>query len=185
MTYIIILLSSLIWQPINDNYLTNNTHSTVNVQQLSLKRAKKLTPLSEEDLLSSLKDAHLVVFGKEPSRNRLSMGWAQVSFENGRGDKIYNFNFGNIGASKKEPHFYISRSRFRANDSAQEGAVRYWKHLKERCNSVLVHFDAGDAVSASYQLQRCGYYRCDKDHYARNLKQLFWDGVRLTEKENE
>lgn len=184
MTYIILLLSSLIWQPLSyingiDNLYIN---SGVYTQQDSFKKPKTLTPLSEQELMRVLKDGHVSVFGKEPSKNRLSMGWSQVSFENGRGDKVYNFNLGNIGASKKEPHFYISGSRFRANESPQEGAIRYWKHLKERCNSVLGYFDAADPTGAAYQLRRCGYYRCDKNHYARSMRQLFWEGIRLNEK---
>lgn len=143
-----------------------------------MKRAQELTPMSQGELLQSLKDGHISFFGKEPSKNRLAVAWAQVGLENAQGKKIYNFNFGNIGASKRQPHFFISGHRFKANESVRDGTILYWKTVKKMCSSALPHFDVGDTKSAAYQLYRCGYYRADRDDYARGMSQLYWKAMK-------
>lgn len=178
MAYILMILLSPLWTPHWSINSITPTIQTESAEVSSLKRAKKLTPLSKNELFDSLKEGYVIVFGKKPSQQRLAMAWAQVSLENGRGSKIYNFNFGNIGASKREPHFFISGHRFRANDSSQEGAILYWKTITKMCSSVFPYFDAGDATGAAYQLRRCGYYRVDKEHYAKGMKKLYWEALK-------
>lgn len=187
MAYILMILLSPFWLqhlPIEPSILTSTSTSTSSSIQaesaeiISFRKKKKLTPLSKTELLSSLREGHVLFFGKEPSKQRLASAWAQVSLENGRGSKIYNFNFGNIGASHREPHFFISGHRFRSNDSTQEGAVLYWKTINKMCSSVLPYFDAGNPNGAAYQLGRCGYYRVDKEHYARGMRKLYWEALK-------
>jgi len=52
----------------------------------------KNTPISRADLAAALLRGHIKEFGKLPSENRLSMGLAQVSLENGNGKYSYNHN---------------------------------------------------------------------------------------------
>lgn len=140
----------------------------------SLHQPKKITPLDEKSLLEALKEGHSAYFHNEVPNKRLFMAWAQVGLENGQGSKIYNYNFGNIGASKREPHFFISGYRFKANNSITDGTYLYWKTIKTMCASVLPYFDIGDPQGAAYQLYRCGYYHSDREIYARNMSQLYW-----------
>lgn len=139
-----------------------------------LRHSQIITPLDRETLYSVLEEGHLEYFGSKPSYLRLSSGWAQVAFENGLGQKIYNFNLGNIGSSRHEAFFTIAGAKFKVNNSAQEGAVIYWKTIDQRCKSVLPYFDAGAVEAAAAQLSRCGYYRDDVKHYTRNMSNLFW-----------
>ncbi len=181
MTHILILLLL----PLSSQYLSTKSNVSPILEQIrsdkitSFEREKKLTPLSKIELLSSLREGHVLFFGKEPSKQRLASAWAQVSLENGRGSKIYNFNFGNIGASDKEPHFFISGYRFRSNDSIREGTTLYWKTINKMCSGVFHYFDAGDPSGAAYKLSRCGYYRVDKEHYAKSMKQLYWEALKI------
>lgn len=145
----------------------------------TVKKPQIHTPLSEIQLMEALKDGHVVFFGREPSKQRLALAWSQVGLENGQGKEIYNFNLGNIGGSKKEPYFFLHGYPFKANESVRDGSVLYWKTINRMCSSVLPHFDVGDTKSAAYQLYRCGYYRADKDDYARGMNQLYWKALRL------
>lgn len=155
-----------------------SSNPVVQVPPVSMRRSQQLTSLNEKELFDSLSTGHLSFFGQKPSPTRLASAWAHVSLENGQGSKIYNFNFGNIGASKKEPHFFISGHRFKANDSVQDGTVFYWKTLKKMCSSVFPYFDVGNPKDAAYQLYRCGYYRANKEDYARSMNQLYWKAVK-------
>lgn len=137
-------------------------------------RAQKLTPVSNQDLYLALQESHESFFGSKAPKNRLLSAWAHVGLENGQGDLIYNFNFGNIGGSKREPYFFINGHPFKSNESIHDGTVLYWKTIKKMCSSVLPYFDVGDTHSAAYQLYRCGYYRADRDVYARGMSKLFW-----------
>lgn len=145
----------------------------------TVKRPQTPTPLSEVQLMEALRDGHVEFFGKEPSKQRLALAWAQVGLENGQGSKIYNFNLGNIGGSKKEPYFFLHGYPFKANDSIRDGSVLYWKTIKKMCSSALPYFDVGDTKGAAYQLYRCGYYRADKNDYARGMNQLYWKALKM------
>jgi hypothetical protein len=145
---------------------------------ISLHRKQTLTPLKQSELFEVLKESHVSVFGKEPSINRLASGWAQIGLENGQGNKIYNNNLGNIGGSKKQPHFFIAGHRFKSNDSPLEGAIVYWNTIKKMCSAVLAYFDAGDPNGAAKQLYRCGYYRADPNFYSHVMSQLFFKSLK-------
>jgi hypothetical protein len=152
--------------------------STPNMCVTELKEKKVRTPIAQDELYVVLTDAHVNVFGYEPSKNRASMAWAQVAFENGRGDQVFNHNLGNIGSNPivpKRPYYVISGHRFRSLETFNDGAELYWITLESRCGSTLNFFDSGDPVSASSALNRCGYYRADVDHYTKNLSSLFFE----------
>lgn len=144
----------------------------------NMKQHRKSTPLSGKELSLQLEEAHRVVFDQTPSQRKLATAWAHAALENGQGSKIYNHNIGNIGALKQEPYFLISGYRFKANNSASDGARIYWQTLQKMCSSVLPYFDLGDVEGAAYQLHRCGYYRADKKLYARSMKQLYWKALK-------
>jgi len=140
---------------------------------------QQLTAVNENELLKSLKEGHIIVFGHEPSNQRLASAWAHVGLENGQGAKVYNYNLGNIGGSKNEPYFFIGGHPFKANASVIDGSILYWKTIKKMCYSVLPHFDVGSSKSAAYQLYRCGYYRADRETYAKIMSQLYWKAIKM------
>ena len=142
-------------------------------------KPQTLTPMSEVQVMEALREGHVAVFDKEPSKQRLAVAWSQVGLENGQGSKIYNYNFGMIGGSKREPYFFINGHPLRANESARDGTILYWKTIKKMCSSVLPYFDVGDPKGAAYQLYRCGYYGADKNDYARGMNQLYWKALKL------
>ena len=144
-----------------------------------LEYSKKNTHISQDELVEVLEESYYDTFKSKPNHNTINMAWAQIAFENGRGEKVYNFNLGNIGANPLRPirpYYKIAGSRFRSFPSFKDGARCYWTTLKERCSGALKHFAAGDPYSASLALQRCGYYRAEFDHYYLNLKSLYYEG---------
>ncbi len=142
-------------------------------------RVKKVnTQIEQKELFDVLREAHISVLGTVPCDNRVTMAWAQVAFENGRGKKVFNYNLGNTGShptSPKRPFYRVSGHRFRAHSNFQEGAEHYWKTILEMCSGALPAFDAGDPSQASQALRRCGYYRAPVEHYTVNLSSLFFE----------
>jgi hypothetical protein len=133
---------------------------------------KVQTPITEFELENVLYEAHVDVFGKKPSENRLAMGWAQVALENGAGAKTYNFNLGNIGASERDSYYNVSGHHYRNYGNFMQSARTYW-HIISRCNMAVKYFDAGYADAAAHALRRCGYFRADVDAYSSELSSLF------------
>lgn len=136
------------------------------------------TPLTQEEVAGALQEAHEDVFGCRPSPQRLAMAWAQVAFENGRGERVFNNNLGNIGSNPvkpRRPYYKLAGHRFRSFENPMAGAIAYWQTLKSRCSGSLKHFDAGDPFGAAVRLKNCGYYRTDIDHYTVNLTSLFYE----------
>jgi hypothetical protein len=145
---------------------------------VSRKRPKELTPLTSEQLLRTLREAHVVVFGTEPSRNRLAAGWAQVALENGRGKAVWNYNLGNVGPSSSE-HFYYMHTRavpYRAYNGYLEGGITYWRVVR-KCGAVVQMFDRGEVRRASESLRRCNYYLADVTHYTGMMWSLYWHAI--------
>jgi hypothetical protein len=151
-----------------------------------------LTPVSRTGLVTALREGHVVVFGVEPSRNRLAMGWGQVAFENGYGKKVYNHNFGNVGpvAGQERLPWYLNPTdggRYLHHDTFVEGAAAYWTYLKQRCSVALKLFDQGRAWDAALQMGRCGYFGLDAKKYASIMSATFHVGLTqaIPEEENE
>ncbi|XXX72361.1 peptidoglycan-binding protein [Sorangium sp. So ce134] len=148
------------------------------------------TPLSEAELAAVLEQGHRLVFQESPSRARLACAWAHVALENGRGQKIWNNNLGNITAFGKwtGPYYVIRVServqrdpdvwkqvsmRFRAHDEALDGAADYWRLMNSRYEPALARFDAGDPEGAAFELSRLRYFTAHADQYARAMLSLY------------
>lgn len=134
--------------------------------------ARISTPLSEQQLMSELQESYVTVFNTKPTNQELKIAWAQISFENGRGKKLFNNNFGNIGASSKDLHYKLGPAMFRSNPSPQDGAKKYWQHLQKKCPNTLKAFKSGNAIVVSRGLKSCGYYKTSVEHYSVNLASL-------------
>ena len=140
--------------------------------ELPIRCDKIQTPVTEYELENILYEAHVDVFGKIPSKNRLAMGWAQIALENGGGSKTYNFNLGNIGANDRDSYYNVSGYHYRNYGNFMQSARTYW-HIIARCKSAVMYFDAGYSHEAAKALHRCGYFRADVIEYAKVLNSLF------------
>jgi len=121
--------------------------------------APKKTPMTEVALARALHAAHIDVFKKSPSGLRLSVAWAQVALETGRGERVKGYDLGNVGG------------KIKSFPSARAGAAAYWKAVA-RCAPAFGYFDVGDAHGAGLQLGRCGYYTASPATYASGMASL-------------
>lgn len=142
-------------------------------------RKKELTPLSHVQMVRSLRDSHVTLFGDVPTTKRLACAWAQVALENGRGKLVWNHNLGNIGPSKNGDVLWYMHSpgvRYRAFEGYHDGGLAYWRVLS-RCSSALRSFDHGNTIQASEDLKRCNYYSTNVEHYVKGLTILYWHAL--------
>ena len=142
-------------------------------------RRKVLTPVDSIELVDVLRDGHLQEFKRKPNRTRLSMAWAQVGLENGRGALVYDLNLGNIGPSRygNDPwYFHVPGARYRAFDDLMTSSRAYWRVIA-RCGSAMRAFDDGDPTSAARALKRCGYYGAPGPAYEAGLRSLFYEAL--------
>lgn len=148
------------------------------------------TKLGEVEMALALRDGHRLFYGTDPKMPRLGVAWAHIAHENGRGEEIYNNNFGNLGATSAwEGRYFIRglrervrrnpdvwkflRVRFRHYDTPAEGAKAYWKVLQDHYGSAMAHMDNGNAFEAAKQLSRGGYATALVEPYALGMRQLY------------
>lgn len=126
----------------------------------------------------ALIDGHRRYFGSAPSPRRLSVAWSQCALEHARGEKLYNFNLGNVTAGAKwEGDFYVMHVpppdppvlRFRAFSTADQGAIDYWRMLDGHYRPALTLFDQGRAFDACLMLGALGYFTANPTVYARGV----------------
>lgn len=132
------------------------------------------TKLSPIQIAEVLHHTHYAVFNRYPTKKRLAMAWAQIALENGRGDKIYNYNLGNIGSGRNQAHYYVAGSKFRSFSSFEESGIAYWNLLQNRCKISLTSFDWGNPKATAEYLRKCGYYRADLKLYQRIMNSLYY-----------
>lgn len=144
------------------------------------------TPISRTELLHVLRDGHLRVFGKYPSKNRLAMAWGQVAFENGSGKFSYNHNLGFVGPSAPDqPTFRMGDNHwYRAFTSHDDAAVAYWEVIK-RCSPALARFDVGNPGEAAIWLKRCGYFEATLEQYTPGFSTLYYTAIKTIIPEDE
>lgn len=142
----------------------------------NLEMNKLQTSIEVQELKDVLQEAHLDIFGKPASINRINMAWAQIAIENGKGKLVYNYNLGNIGAhatKNTKPFYRVAGSKFISFLSFKEGAKSYWKFFKNKCRGSLAYFDLGDTKNSARMLKNCNYYESDVDFYYLNMRSLF------------
>lgn len=155
--------------------IQNNVEYVFNV---GIEEKQTLTPISQEDLASVLRQAYKKIYDKDPSRNILGMAWSHVALENQTGKKVWNYNLGNIGPLNTSENYYdhFGKTKYRSFKSFDEGAEAYWKFM-ERCPRALQAFGWSDVSLASQFLKSCNYYGADIDQYVRTLSNLRWKGL--------
>lgn len=147
------------------------------------------TPVSETELVDTMRSGHIAALGGEASRERLACGWAHIALENAHGFAIWNNNIGNITAFGWPGEYYaiVARERirrnpdvwrhiemrFRVHASVVTGAADYWRVLAGRYAPALERFDGGDAYGAALELSRLGYYTAASGPYASTMAALY------------
>lgn len=177
---LLFLSSGLIGKSVIDP--NENKQNPQEVVIVFLEQKRKLTPLSEEEIFTELEKAYVLLYEKNPHENLLVGAWAHVALENGKGRKIWNYNFGNIGPlpNEKDVKFYnhFGKTKYRSFDDPTSGAIAYWKFL-ESCPLALKNFRYNDPRGAAISLKRCNYYRADQTHYSKLLTSLYGTGSRI------
>jgi Putative peptidoglycan binding domain len=146
------------------------------------------TPLSRIGIVSALTAGHVALFGVEPSRPRLRIGWSHIAHENRIGDAIWNNNFSNISAFSWSGDFYVIRvqervsrdpdvwkwvnMRFRAYADSTAGAKDYWHVMSTTFAGALARFDAGDPAGAAQALSRERFFTAPEAPYEMDLVRL-------------
>lgn len=143
----------------------------------NFKVTKVHTPVDHIKIFEVLCKSHKKINNKKPNDNRLSMAWAQISLENGRGKKIWNNNLGNQGPHHVKQKYYLHLRNgwpYRSFDDLDESGISYWRIIN-RCSSALQAFDAGDVNTAALYLKKCNYYGSDAESYTKTLKNLYYE----------
>lgn len=138
-----------------------------------LERPKTATPLSQTELLVTLRESHIKLYGKAPSKRRLAMAWAQVALENAQGEVMWNHNVGNVGPRGNDVWYKHSNlTTYRSFDNFIDGAMTYWGTV-ERCGTTLKLSDLGYATMVAENLKRCGYFGADIELYVKGMNRLY------------
>lgn len=133
------------------------------------------TPIDRVSIASVLRAAHAIVFGSDPSDNRLAAAWGQIALENGHGQYVWNHNLGNTTPwADGQPAFYNpgDRNTYRSYTTFVDSAQTYWITLR-RCVRALTAFDNGQMITAAQQLKNCNYYDAPVAAYANLMRDLY------------
>lgn len=139
--------------------------------------SRQPTPIGELELAAAIRDAHGAVFQASPSPRRLAVAWAHVALECGSGRRAINWNFGNVGAAQKSPHYMLGGYSFAAYPDAVEGAQGYWRVIRQVCSGALRAFDDGDPSGAAKRLAACHYHETDARAYGAAMTSLYGHAV--------
>lgn len=176
---LLLFVSSMVHGVGAKNFIESDDRPSFSV---GLKRKMTPTPLSEEGIFEELRSAYVRLYGIEPHENLMAGVWAHVALENGKGRKIWNHNFGNIGLRPSDGlgEFYdhFGKTKYRSFNSFQSGAETYWRFL-ESCPMALKNFRYVNPAGAAISLRRCNYYRADEEHYSKLLSSLYATGSRI------
>jgi hypothetical protein len=138
------------------------------------------TPLSGSQAADALEAAWQGAVGQPPSPGTLTILVGQWAHETGRGKAMLNYNFGGLkgmgpsGASTvyrthegAGAHEIQTQDRFRAYDSAEQGASDYLSLLQRRYPDALQAAGRGDAVGFVQALKSRGYFTGDEGAYTK------------------
>ena len=148
---------------------------------------KKLTRMNGIDLAKALYEGYKAAFGSPPTLETLANGYSQAMHE--QGGRFYNYNFGNITATKDYINSggtytlftgiwentetggktSINKNYFRAYDSPVAGAKDYWTFLKKRMPTSFAWMQTGNPVYTAFALRDERYYTGSSFAYARSM----------------
>lgn len=147
--------------------------------------AAQRTPLTGTQARDAIREAWINKYGSEPSERTLATLTAQWALETGRGSSMMNYNFGGIkgtspsgltveygtreGWGATETRI---RAKFRAYNTAAEGAEDYLSLLDRRYPNALAAARNGDPDSFVHELKRGGYFTGNEEAYARSVRNM-------------
>ena len=146
---------------------------------------ERRTPMSGADAALHLSEAWCARFGAPPEPRTLAVLWAQWALETGRGQSMLGYNFAGLkgtGPTGKstvtwthEGHGaneHRERARFRAYDTAADGARDYLDLLATRFPGALRAAGEGSPDRFVGELRRGGYFTADPTKYRDAVKGL-------------
>lgn len=152
--------------------------------------AARRTPTSPDRVRAAIAAAYRKQTGATAGATLLDVLTAHVSHETGRGERMFNYNFGGIkGAS---PGGAVARyatreigadgertivDGFRAYRSLVEGADDYIATMRTRYPNALAAAARGDVDGFSAALKQRGYFTAHLDDYAQSMRALARDGA--------
>ena len=151
---------------------------------------RTLTKLRGIELAKALYEGYKAAFGQAPSLEVLGSGYSQAMME--QGGNFYNYNFGNIKATKQyidSGGMYtlfkgisentdtggqtsITEGYFRAYKSAVDGASDYWIFLKKRMPKSFEWMQSGNPVYTAFALRDEYYYTGNSFRYAKGMSSM-------------
>ena len=153
--------------------------------------AAQATHATLPQLRAALARATQQVTGQAPSARFLDVLTAQAAVETGRGEHMYNWNFGGIKGSGPSGATTTLRTKeildgkeveirdgFRAYKSIDEGAVDYVSLLQRRFGGAVSAAQRGDVDGFAYALKSSGYYTASADDYAAALRGIVKEASR-------
>jgi flagellar protein FlgJ len=144
--------------------------------------AARATHASLPQLRAAIARACTKIEGHAPSARFLDVLTAQAAVETGRGEHMYNWNFGGIKGAAPSGGTTTLRTKevldgkeveirdgFRAYASIDEGATDYVALLQRRFGGALSAARRGDVDGFAHALKASGYYTASADDYAAAL----------------
>jgi hypothetical protein len=145
--------------------------------------AAQRTPMSMGRIQTALANAYRRDHGETMPPAMLRVLTAHVAHETGRGDKMFNFNFGGIkgaGPSGLSARYTTTEvlggetkkivDGFRAYRGVEEGARDYLQLLGQRFPQALKQAEGGDVAAFAGALKRSGYFTADLAGYTAALQ---------------
>jgi hypothetical protein len=143
------------------------------------------TPLSGSQAADALEAAWHGAVGQPPSPGTLSILVGQWAHETGHGRAMLNYNFGGLKGTGPSGASTVYRThegaganeiqtqdRFRAYESAEQGASDYLSLLQRRYPDALQAAERGDAVGFVQALKSRGYFTGDEGAYTKSVAAL-------------
>jgi hypothetical protein len=148
------------------------------------------TRLDGSQAAAALRTAWAQVTGQPASDKTVAVLTAQWAHETGSGASMYNYNFGGIKGASPEGMSVSQRThegfgktdrtigdRFRAYDSADEGATDYVRLLVQRFPEATQSAIRGDPVGFVQGLKQRGYFTGDPAAYTDSVASLTAQGL--------
>ena len=126
-------------------------------------------------MVIALARGHRVVFGREPTSERLAGAYGLCAMENDAGAALFNFNFGNVIAVQRSTLHMVQPGQdrwMRAYRSAEQGAAGFWDTVRRYHGAALFAFDAGQYATSVAALARTRYFEADAERYRTSLPLL-------------
>jgi hypothetical protein len=143
------------------------------------------TKLDAAQASQALRQAWVRVMGEEPTQDTVRVLTAQWAHETAHGASMFNFNFGGIKGTGPSGLSVAQRTRegygatettlvdrFRAYQTAEEGATDYVRLLNARFPEATQAAKNADPVGFVHGLKARGYFTGDPTAYTRSIVSL-------------